>query len=135
MRVRDQVIDYRTDRGGCHGAGLTRLRGRCIGRGDAPRDRVSHQTRPSRGRPATRRPGRQTEAPISPRRWPCAEGWARAVRWPAPWPGQRHGLARTGDTALTTGPASLPLPPLVSWKHAADVGVITVAVRPDLGRA
>jgi len=47
---------------------------------------------------------------ISP---PMAVRWvsARAVRWPAPWPGQRHGLARTVDTALTTGPASLPATP------------------------
>jgi len=37
-----------------------------------------------------------------------AEAWVRTVRWPAPWPGQRHGLTRTVDTALTTGPASFP---------------------------
>jgi hypothetical protein len=38
----------------------------------------------------------------------------KAVRRPTPWSGQRHGLARTADTALPADPASLPLPPLVS---------------------
>jgi len=81
---------------------------------------VSHQTRPSRSRrlPAAQgakpAPGRARDAGLvrlGPSSWGRQAG---AVRWPAPWPGQRHGLARTcGHRPDRPVRPAFPLPLLV----------------------